>query len=380
MKKRDSAGVFINILVLIIAICIAVLFFRYYMKENEVVNGFTTAEANTVIFSITGEKTDDIDNKIDNSNKSEALELPILQENINANSKNNATSNTYSNYKYYYNQLDNNAKEIYDAIESNIENIKNGTYVIRIPGEIGKVLEYENGEEILNKEFQSAWDAIIMDNVESFFIDVSKVTLEIRTTTYGKTNTYNLSMKPNSATYLAEYFGEKERVDTAILQVRNVRDKIISELSGSDYEKILQVNDLLVDNLEYGTSYGDNAYNIYGALVQKNCVCEGYAEAFKYIMDGLNIPCILVIGTAQNSDGNSENHEWNYVMIDGKWYAMDVTWNDPIILGGGKLTNELKRKYVLKGTSINTNHYPNGKVTATGIAFTYPELSTRDYK
>lgn len=381
MKNRDKTGIFINILILIIAICVMILFFKYYMKDNTVVDGILTSETNIIVASIKGEKKEDENNnKDDNKLKSSNTELPILEENINANSKNTAATSTVTKYKYYYEQLDNNAKEIYKAIENNVEKIKSGTYVIDIPSEVGKILETENGQETLNKEFQSAWDAIIMDDVELFFIDVSKVTLEIRTTTYSRGKTYKLSMKPNSGTYLEDNFESEEKVNTAISQVRSMRDQFISKLSGNEYEKIVQLNELLIENLEYGNEYGNNAYNIYGALLQRNCVCEGYAETFKYIMEALNIPCILVIGTAENSDGNNENHEWNYVKINNNWYAMDVTWNDPIIIGGGKTTNDIKRKYLLKGNSINNNHFPNGKVSEYGIVFSYPELSSKDYK
>ena len=165
----------------------------------------------------------------------------------------------------------------------------------------------------------------------------------------------------------------------ALQQLENVRDQIVARVSGNDYEKVVQVNQYLIELLEYSTESGDNAYNIYGALMQRKCVCEGYAESFKYIMDALDIPCILVIGEACNSEGNTENHEWNYVQIDGIWYAMDVTWNDPILVGGGRLTANLKEKYLLKGTGINQNHFPNGKISSNGITFTYPTLSNRDY-
>ena len=67
-------------------------------------------------------------------------------------------------------------------------------------------------------------------------------------------------------------------------------------------------------------------------------VCEGYARAFKVLCDQKNIPCMLVVGFAKNSAGDSgESHMWNEVqMEDGKWYAVDVTWNDPV--------DELNRK------------------------------------
>ena len=64
-----------------------------------------------------------------------------------------------------------------------------------------------------------------------------------------------------------------------------------------------------------------------GALVEPGVVCEGYSEAFKLICDRLNIPCVCVFGNLIEED--NAGHMWNYVkMEDGKWYGMDVTWDD----------------------------------------------------
>ena len=72
------------------------------------------------------------------------------------------------------------------------------------------------------------------------------------------------------------------------------------------------VHDYLVDNINYDTSLSNqNIYNIYGALINRKCVCEGYARAFKYLLDELNIPCVMVIVTGTNSQGETENHAWN---------------------------------------------------------------------
>ena len=46
-------------------------------------------------------------------------------------------------------------------------------------------------------------------------------------------------------------------------------------------------------------------------------------------MDLLGIECITVVGA---SFGSSEDHAWNMVKLDGAWYCVDVTWDDP---GGG---------------------------------------------
>ena len=384
MVKKRNTGIFVNILILIIAILVAVLFFISYIKEeNGLDTGFKTSDVNIEVASIQGEKIEDFGNRISDEDKSikiDVIDIPVL-DNMEALSRDSISEEDEAkHYKYYYTQLDDNAKKIYNSIEKNIENIKEGTYIIDIPSEVGDVLDKNYGEEILNEEFQSAWDAIIMDRVELFFIDVSKVTLEMKTTTYGQRKIHKLSMKPNTTTYLEDDFGNKEIINSALLQVKNVKDQIIDNLSGSDYDKIVQVNDWLVDNLEYGTIYGEHAYTLYGALMGRNCVCEGYAEAFKYIMDELQIPCILVTGIGENSEGDKENHEWNYVMLDGNWYAMDVTWNDPIMVGGARLTTAVKHKYILSGQSIYSNHNPNGKISERGMTFTYPELSNSNYR
>ena len=174
----------------------------------------------------------------------------------------------------------------------------------------------------------------------------------------------------------------KQTVHAVLNSIREQRDSIISNASGSDYDKILQVHDWIIDNLEYESNIeNSNVYNLYGALIEKKAVCEGYAEAFKYILDEMRIPCILVSGTATNSEGTTERHEWNYVQIDNKWYAVDSTWDDPVVKGLGYVSNSVKHKYFLIGSrKINRNHFVNGQMTQNGQSFIYPKLESDNYK
>jgi uncharacterized repeat protein (TIGR02543 family) len=67
-----------------------------------------------------------------------------------------------------------------------------------------------------------------------------------------------------------------------------------------------------------------------GSTGAKGPVCEGYARAFKVLCDELNIPCVLTSGYARSTVSETpEEHMWNYVRLQGQWYAVDVTWNDP---------------------------------------------------
>lgn len=70
-------------------------------------------------------------------------------------------------------------------------------------------------------------------------------------------------------------------------------------------------------------SYQQSAY---GALIRKKCVCQGYAEAFKRLMDAGGVPCEVVCGQIA---GATYYHAWNIVRLNGgaDGYHVDVTWD-----------------------------------------------------
>ncbi len=377
--KDISTYIIVNIILLIVATLLTFSIIAIYrINKNDMFANVETI-SNIEESSIQVEKPEKDDNKNQIDQNVQTI-VPII---INDNQEEQQQPISESNsYKYYYYQLSDNAKKIYNTIEQNMDNMKSGTYEIKLSEDIASRLKEANGKELLNTDFQSAWDAIIMDRVELFYIDVSKINLSIKTITRGSNVQYKLSMGPGSnGSYLEDGFQNEQIVDMAFGQIENIRNQIISTLSGDDYSKITKVHDWLVDNVDYGTEVsGKNSYNIYGTFVMKSVVCEGYAEGFKYIMDQLGIPCILVSGTAQNSEGTTENHEWNYVQLDGKWYAIDATWDDPIIVGGGTLTYASRYRYFMKGSlAMNINHFPNGQVSEKGMTFKYPNLENSNY-
>ena len=284
---------------------------------------------------------------------------------------------------YYYQQLSETGKKIYLTIENNIDKIKNGEDNIPLPPSLNEYAKNnENGKDIIAEEFQNAWDAFITDRSEYFYIDSSKVCLITKMTTRGSNTNYEFYMgKGDNSNYYIEGFNSKSEIDSALNEIEEVKKEIIENASGNNYEKMKYVHDWLVDNVKYDTSNGRNSSNIYGCLVNKSVVCEGYARTFKYLLDELDIPCVLVSGTAVDENGNSERHAWNYVYIKNNWYAIDVTWDDPIIIGIGKVDEGIKYKYFLKGKqTISKDHTTSGQITKNGFDFTYPELSEEDIK
>ncbi|MDO4945549.1 MAG: transglutaminase domain-containing protein [Ruminococcus sp.] len=108
-------------------------------------------------------------------------------------------------------------------------------------------------------------------------------------------------------------------------------DEISEEMT--DYEKELAIHDYLVTTCEYDEGlltvlggHSENAENPYGALIEGKAICSGYTTSFQMFMDMLGIPCRSI----KAGDTDDEEHAWNMVEIDGEWYYVDVTWDDPV--------------------------------------------------
>ena len=89
----------------------------------------------------------------------------------------------------------------------------------------------------------------------------------------------------------------------------------------TDYEKERFVHDSLIDAVSYnlGAELNQSAYS---ALVNGQTVCAGYARAFQYLLQQLEIPCYCCTGFA------GESHAWNIVALEDGYYNVDTTWDD----------------------------------------------------
>lgn len=290
--------------------------------------------------------------------------------------------NLYSSY--YYSQLNEDAKKFYDGLKENKENLTSGNYTIDYGTEFNTILNSEGGKEKVSTDFQSAWNAFSYDNIDLFYIDVSKVTLTSEQSNLGGIITYSLSIGPGeNNNYFLNSFNNEDEVKNAIEYLENIKEQMIEQTANDDiYTKIAKVHNWLIYFVNYEESTNSkDQYTIYGALKNGKAVCEGYARAFKYFMDGIGVPCVLASGTAQNSQGETESHAWNYVQIDNKWYATDVTWDDPVVMGGEEQTDEMKYQYFLKGSEeFFKDHKEDGKISELSMEFKFPTLATENYR
>ena len=161
--------------------------------------------------------------------------------------------------------------------------------------------------------------------------------------------------------------------------MENAKNKVKQTLTGTDYDKIKTLHDWIVDYMYYDSSSAHKA-SVYGAFAEKKGVCEAYARVFKYILDDTGIENILVTGKATNSSGVTEDHMWNYVKLNGTWYAVDATWDDPVVIGGGTVSDQVKHRYFLVGSrELFKNHTERLTISASSKIFALPKLSTNNY-
>lgn len=353
-----------------------------YNEINETDKGNALSEV--AEFKTSSINTNDtVEKNIETPKIIEKNPLEELSKNNIENSENDVNYDNIVVNKYFYNQLESYSKTIYKAFESNKENMKEGTYKINLGTSFSNILSKQNGQEELGKYYQSAIEAYTYDNPDVFYLSPNKMYLNIETTTKGQNKTYNVYINNGEeANYLNEEFSNKQDINLALEKIEAIRKQIIHNKTGNDYEDIKMVHDYLVENIEYDTSLQEkNIYNIYGALINGKCVCEGYARAFKYLLDGLGIESTMVIGKGINSSGQSENHAWNYVKLENNWYAVDCTWDDPVIIGGGYIGNSSKYRYFLKGKEdMEKDHTTLGNFTQGGKEFEYPTLNNKSYK
>lgn len=131
-----------------------------------------------------------------------------------------------------------------------------------------------------------------------------------------------------------EWSGLAEQ-DREILEIcQNVMQQAAAE-AATDYERELFIHDWMLDWASYDSNTLSNLPdfqptphhdNPYGFLTAQKGICLGYSSTFQLFMDLLGIPCITVEGLVH---GGTADHAWNMVQMDGQWYCVDVTWDDP---------------------------------------------------
>jgi transglutaminase-like putative cysteine protease len=114
-----------------------------------------------------------------------------------------------------------------------------------------------------------------------------------------------------------------------VTQTKYVNEKVVQTVAQiitpgmNDHQKVKAIHDWVVQHLKYDETY--TRYTAYEALYDGTAVCQGYALLSYALLKQAGVENKIVEGTA-----GGELHAWNLVNIDGNWYHMDTTWDDPL--------------------------------------------------
>ena len=250
---------------------------------------------------------------------------------------------------YYYNQLSELQKKIYIKIHRKSNECKS------------KVTLGKRDIFTVENDVNKALTAFIYDNPRNFNIE----------------NKYTMThMSFVTATYSIlrlEYIYDdinvlKAKENELDLEVKRILTKVINE-DMTQYEKELAIHDELVKQANYYNykkivDIPSIKHTAYAAIVDKQTVCDGYAKAFKILLDEENIDCIVVSGIA-----NDEPHAWNIVKLEDEYYNVDVT-SDVLNAEGNK--HIIHRYFNVSNDRIRTTH-------SFDNLYTYPECKSEEY-
>lgn len=194
----------------------------------------------------------------------------------------------------YFGMLDDNLQILYKQIYANAINLRES---------------FSPVIKVLNEDVEKVVEAVVYDHPELYYLDnnysfkynISGVCVQI---------ILNYNQLANNLENSNRNFSKE--VDDILLKASKYK---------SDLEKEKFIHNYLVKNLVYdeGSLLNQTSYS---AIVNRISVCAGFSRAFQYLLMKLNIPCYYVVGES------SGNHAWNIVLINNKYYNVDITWDN----------------------------------------------------
>ena len=311
-------------------------------------------------------------------------------------SKKSTYDQTNPSYHYFYNQLNDESKKIYEAMEEMYESgifARGEDYDLSKHGKVtdAQLKTFVSGSSKLIDDYGAARDAFQYDYPDVFYVDFSL--LSVRVIKDGDGVLHGYLGAGRSDTYLLRTF-TRDNIPDAIEKYEMTIENALKDLPTGAVEgetlaetQTFYIHDYLVKNMIYHyenevDNADCNSRTAYDALVYGEGVCEAYTRGFKALMDRAGIPAVCVYGVYRSSEKVNEMHIWNYVQIDGKWYGVDITHDDPVIKGSNNKNSTYEtREFCLVGElDLAQRHVPSGIMSTANYEFTYPKLELEDLR
>ncbi|MDO4460716.1 MAG: peptidoglycan DD-metalloendopeptidase family protein [Clostridia bacterium] len=288
----------------------------------------------------------------------------------------------------YGDQLSENQRYIYDALVSAYigdDGLSNGNTAeapVSVSGR-GYSAEYQNGDyetayneeikPVLNSDMSYAAFSFILDYPEMFWIKGGySANMSI-----GFSGSKSIEVTEIRIKFSEGVEGYIDRIDEYNRKLKEIRLEI-QNMNGhapqTEYELHRRISEYICRKTTYNHEDMSAAVgHCSGPVIledEAKVVCEGYAKAYKAILDGFHKDGnALIVGTAGGP------HMWNYVKIEDKWYSIDVTWDD------NDSQSVMNVMYFLRGSDGFKSHEEiNTGISSSGnVYLIYPKLDREDY-
>jgi len=218
-------------------------------------------------------------------------------------------SNKVLTYNEYY--LDYDYKYVQNIDKPNVENYQellNMIYTVLNSGDnsYSFYCDYNNCLEDLKKLIDEKDTISNINNFIHPFNSFSSINVDI-------SNSGKVTIKNKKAYTDEEIIFVKAYIDTFI--ITNIVEGM------SDYDKIKLFHDHIINITTYDSEHTEEKYTAYNLLTSGKAICGGYSDIMSIYLNMIGL---------QNYKINSDNHIWNLVNLDGFWYHLDTTWDDPV--------------------------------------------------
>ncbi|THF73987.1 transglutaminase domain-containing protein [Cohnella fermenti] len=112
------------------------------------------------------------------------------------------------------------------------------------------------------------------------------------------------------------------------------------------HQKVKAVHDWILLNVAYDRTL--KKHSAYDALASGTAVCQGYASLAYRLLKDAGVEVRIAEGTVSTGA-----HAWNLVKLDGAWYHLDTTFDDPVPDVKGRTTYSY---YLLTDEQIKRDH------------------------
>lgn len=230
-------------------------------------------------------------------------------------------------------------EEVVSSVRQNME-LKQQMDALELPKDVESISRGKYAYESLSAENQKIYDQML-DAVMNHDEEVTLSTSEGRQledifncikADYGglfwvesfRYTQYQRNGQTEMMSFSPNYTMTKEERSRAQKKIDKKAKKYLKGIKqgASDYEKVRHIYRTLIEKVDYELE-SDNNQNIISVFLERKTVCQGYASAMQYLLEKLDIPCVIVTGMAKGGP-----HAWNLVQLDGEWYYVDVTWGN----------------------------------------------------